>query len=83
MKVTVVGSGYVGLVGGACLAEVGNEVLGLDIDAEKIRILESGGLPIHEPGLQEMIRANRAAGRLRFTTDAGEAVRHGALQFIA
>ena len=83
MKITVTGTGYVGLVSGACLAEVGNDVLCLDLDAEKIRILESGGIPIHEPGLLEMVARNRAAGRLRFTTNVAEAVEHGLLQFIA
>ncbi|MDR0777394.1 MAG: UDP-glucose/GDP-mannose dehydrogenase family protein [Azonexus sp.] len=83
MKITVVGSGYVGLVSGACLAEVGNDVLCLDIDPEKIRILEAGGIPIYEPGLQDMVRRNAAAGRLHFTTDVERAVRHGVVQFIA
>ncbi len=83
MKVTVVGTGYVGLVSGTCLAEVGNDVLCLDVDPEKIRILEEGGLPIFEPGLQEMVRRNVAAGRLSFTTDIGKAVQHGTIQFIA
>ncbi|CAG0981315.1 MAG: UDP-glucose/GDP-mannose dehydrogenase family protein [Rhodocyclales bacterium] len=83
MKITVIGTGYVGLVSGTCLAEVGNDVLCLDLDAEKIRTLNSGGLPIHEPGLLDMVARNRAAGRLRFTTDVAEAVAHGLLQFIA
>ncbi len=83
MKITVIGTGYVGLVSGACLAEVGNDVLCLDLDAEKIRILNAGGIPIHEPGLLEMVARNRSAGRLRFTTDVAEAVEHGLLQFIA
>ena len=83
MKITVSGTGYVGLVSGTCLAEVGNDVLCLDIDAEKIRILNSGGMPIHEPGLLDMVSRNRTAGRLRFTTDVAEAVGHGLLQFIA
>ncbi len=83
MKITVIGTGYVGLVSGTCLAEVGNDVLCLDLDAEKIRILNSGGMPIHEPGLLDMVARNRAAGRLRFTTDVAEAVAHGLLQFIA
>ena len=83
MKITVVGSGYVGLVSGACLAEVGNEVLCLDVDPEKIRILQEGGIPIFEPGLQDMVRRNAAAGRLHFTTDIERAVRHGTIQFIA
>ncbi len=83
MKITVIGTGYVGLVSGTCLAEVGNEVRCLDVDATKIRILEEGGIPIHEPGLLEMIRRNVAAGRLHFTTDVGKAVHHGTIQFIA
>jgi nucleotide sugar dehydrogenase len=83
LKITVIGTGYVGLVSGTCLAEVGNDVLCLDLDAEKIRILNSGGIPIHEPGLLEMVARNRAAGRLRFTTDVAEAVAHGLLQIIA
>eukprot|EP00825_Cyclidium_porcatum_P009426 TRINITY_DN14810_c0_g1_i3.p4 TRINITY_DN14810_c0_g1~~TRINITY_DN14810_c0_g1_i3.p4 ORF type:complete len:129 (+),score=26.43 TRINITY_DN14810_c0_g1_i3:40-426(+) len=65
---TWVGTGYVGLVSGTCLAEVGNDVLCLDLDPNKIRILEDGGIPIHEPGLLEMVRRNVAAGRLHFTT---------------
>ena len=83
MKITVVGTGYVGLVSGTCLAEVGNDVLCLDVDPEKIRILEEGGIPIYEPGLQEMVRRNVAAGRLHFTTNIEQAVRHGTIQFIA
>ena len=83
MKVTVIGTGYVGLVSGTCLAEVGNDVLCLDVDAEKIRILEEGGVPIFEPGLQEMVGRNVAAGRLHFTTDVQRAVDHGTIQFIA
>jgi UDPglucose 6-dehydrogenase len=83
MKVTVVGTGYVGLVSGTCLAEVGNDVLCLDVDPEKILILKEGGIPIFEPGLQEMVRRNVEAGRLHFTTDIEEAVRHGTIQFIA
>ncbi len=83
MKITVVGTGYVGLVSGACMAEVGNDVLCLDLDAEKIRILNDGGIPIHEPGLQEMVSRNVAAGRLHFTTNIEQAVQHGTIQFIA
>ena len=83
MKITVIGTGYVGLVSGTCLAEVGNDVLCLDLDEGKVRILNSGGIPIHEPGLLDMVARNRAAGRLRFTTDVAEAVAHGLLQFIA
>ena len=83
MKITMVGSGYVGLVSGACFAEVGNEVLCLDVDLEKIDLLTHGEIPIFEPGLQDMVRRNAAAGRLRFTSDVAEAVQHGAVQFIA
>ncbi|HLW11249.1 MAG TPA: UDP-glucose/GDP-mannose dehydrogenase family protein [Casimicrobiaceae bacterium] len=83
MKITMIGTGYVGLVTGTCLAEVGNDVLCLDVDARKIDILESGGVPIHEPGLEPMIRRNVAAGRLRFTTDVDAAVGHAWVQFIA
>ena len=83
MKVTVVGTGYVGLVSGTCLAEVGNNVLCLDVDPKKIRILQEGGIPIFEPGLLDMVKRNVAAGRLRFTTDVAEAVAHGTIQFIA
>jgi len=83
MRITMIGTGYVGLVTGACFAEVGNDVLCLDLDANKIRTLEEGGMPIHEPGLQPMVARNRAAGRLRFTTDVAEAVAHGRLLFIA
>ena len=83
MDVTIFGSGYVGLVTGACLAEVGNNVLCVDVDPEKIALLNSGGVPIFEPGLDEMIQRNREAGRLSFTTDAEAGVRHGLFQFIA
>jgi len=83
MKITVIGTGYVGLVSGACMAEVGNDVLCLDLDAEKIRILQDGGIPIHEPGLLEMVKRNVAAGRLHFTTDVERAAHHGTIQFIA
>ncbi len=83
MKITVVGTGYVGLVSGTCLAEVGNDVLCLDLDANKIRILNEGGIPIYEPGLEAMVARNKAAGRLRFTTSVEEAVAFGAIQFIA
>jgi UDPglucose 6-dehydrogenase len=83
MKITVVGTGYVGLVSGTCLAEVGNDVLCLDVDANKIRILNEGGIPIYEPGLEAMVARNKAAGRLRFTTSVEEAVAFGAIQFIA
>lgn len=83
MKITVVGTGYVGLVSGACLAEMGNDVLCLDLDPEKIRILKEGGIPIHEPGLGQVVARNVAGGRLHFTTDVQEAVQFGTIQFIA
>lgn len=83
MKVTIFGSGYVGLVTGACLAEVGNDVVCVDIDQAKIDRLNRGEIPIHEPGLDLMIAGNREAGRLHFTTDIDEGVRHGLFQFIA
>ncbi len=83
MKITVVGTGYVGLVSGTCLAEVGNDVLCLDLDPAKIHMLESGGIPIFEPGLQEMVHRNVAAGRLHFTSDIEKAAHFGTIQFIA
>jgi UDPglucose 6-dehydrogenase len=83
MKVTVIGTGYVGLVSGACLAEMGNDVLCFDVDAKKIAVLQGGGIPIHEPGLDQMVARNVAAGRLHFTTDVQASVAHGTLQFIA
>jgi UDPglucose 6-dehydrogenase len=83
MKITVIGTGYVGLVSGTCLAEVGNDVLCLDVDANKIAILNGGGIPIYEPGLEDMVKRNVAAGRLHFTTDVEAAVHHGEIQFIA
>ena len=83
MKVTIIGSGYVGLVTGACLAEQGNNVFCVDVDSKKIEILNSGGVPIYEPGLKEMIERNRAAGRLQFSTDIAASVAHGEIQFIA
>ncbi len=82
MKITVIGAGYVGLVTGACLAEVGNHVLCLDVDARKVEMLRDGEVPIHEPGLTELVQRNAAAGRLQFTTDMAAAVAHGTLQFI-
>jgi UDPglucose 6-dehydrogenase len=83
LKVTIIGSGYVGLVTGACLAEQGNNVFCLDLDPQKIEILNSGGVPIYEPGLKEMIERNIAAGRLQFSTDIAASVAHGDIQFIA
>lgn len=83
MKITIFGTGYVGLVTGTCLAEVGNDVLCMDIDQNKIDNLNNGIIPIYEPGLEEMVKENHQCGRLRFTTDAKEAVEHGLFQFIA
>ncbi|WP_114971779.1 UDP-glucose dehydrogenase family protein [Rhodoferax ferrireducens] len=83
MKITVIGTGYVGLVSGTCLAEVGNDVLCLDVDPAKIKTLEEGGIPIFEPGLQEMVRRNVAAGRLHFSTDLERAAHFGTIMFIA
>lgn len=83
MKITVIGSGYVGLVSGACLADLGNDVMCVDIDPRKIALLNNGGVPIYEPGLDEVIERNIAAGRLRFTTDIAESVAHGLVQMIA
>jgi len=83
MDVTIFGSGYVGLVTGVCLAEVGNNVLCIDVDPDKIALLNGGGVPIFEPGLDDMIQKNRTAGRLSFSTDAAAGVRHGLFQFIA
>jgi UDPglucose 6-dehydrogenase len=83
MRITIMGTGYVGLVTGACLAEQGNNVLCLDTNAEKIAILNAGGVPLYEPGLKDLIDRNRAAGRLAFTTDIEAAVAHGEAQFIA
>src|ERR1700748_3332545 len=81
MRLTIFGTGYVGLVTGACLAEVGNDVVCVDIDADKIARRKRGEMPIFEPGLEEMVAANRS--RLRFTTDAVAAVAHADLIFIA
>jgi UDPglucose 6-dehydrogenase len=83
MNITVIGAGYVGLVTGTCLADVGNDVLCLDLAPERIRRLLQGDVPIYEPGLKELIERNRKAGRLRFTTDVAESVRHGDVQMIA
>ncbi|MDE2272547.1 MAG: UDP-glucose/GDP-mannose dehydrogenase family protein, partial [Xanthomonadaceae bacterium] len=83
MKVTIFGTGYVGLVTGTCLAEMGNHVLCMDVDADKIARLEQGGIPIFEPGLEPLVRRNHEAGRLAFTTDASAAVAHGDVVFIA
>ncbi|CAJ0723334.1 MULTISPECIES: UDP-glucose dehydrogenase family protein [Pseudomonadota] len=83
MRITIIGTGYVGLVTGTCLAELGNNVFCLDVDSQKIDLLNSGGVPIYEPGLQALIDRNRAAGRLKFSTDVAASVAHGDIQFIA
>ena len=83
MKVTVFGSGYVGLVTGVCLAEVGNDVVCIDVDQNKIDNLKKGIIPIYEPGLDDLVKNNQQAGRIKFTTDIQEAVSHGIFQFIA
>ena len=83
MKVTVFGTGYVGLVQGAVLADVGHDVVCVDIDAAKVAALQAGRIPIHEPGLTPLVQANHAAGRLHFTTDAAAGVAHGDLIFLA
>ncbi len=83
MNVTVFGSGYVGLVTGACLADAGNQVICVDVDADKVARLTAGDVPIYEPGLEAIVRSSLSAGRLMFTTDAGHAVDHGEVIFIA
>ncbi|MBB3276965.1 MULTISPECIES: UDP-glucose/GDP-mannose dehydrogenase family protein [unclassified Pseudoxanthomonas] len=83
MRVAIFGTGYVGLVTGTCLAEVGHDIICVDIDAAKVEGLNNGVIPIYEPGLEPMVKANHAAGRLRFTTDAAEAIAHGEVIFIA
>ncbi|KWF72288.1 UDP-glucose dehydrogenase family protein [Burkholderia pseudomultivorans] len=83
MKITIIGTGYVGLVTGACLAEIGNDVFCVDVNQRKIDILNGGGVPIHEPGLKELIDRNRASRRLQFSTDIEASVAHGEIQFIA
>jgi UDPglucose 6-dehydrogenase len=83
MKITVIGTGYVGLVTGACLSDVGNDVTCFDIDEDKVRALQSGQIPIYEPGLQAMVERNMVAGRLHFTEDVAVATRFGTIQFIA
>jgi UDPglucose 6-dehydrogenase len=83
MRITIFGSGYVGLVTGACLADAGNQVICVDVDERKIAMLKAGELPIHEPGLDAVVKRNFDAGRLRFTTNAEEGVEHGQFQLIA
>ncbi len=83
MKLTIHGTGYVGLVTGACMAEVGNDVICVDVDEAKVAGLNAGNIPIYEPGLATIVRRNFEAGRLRFTTDIAAGVEHGLFQFIA
>src|SRR5271170_6523077 len=83
MRITIFGSGYVGLVTGACLADAGNHVVCVDVDQRKIEMLKAGEVPIHEPGLDAIVKRNFDAGRLRFTTHAKEGVDHGQFQLIA
>ena len=83
MKLSIFGTGYVGLVSGACLAEVGHDVVCMDVDPAKIDNLKAGILPIWEPGLEALVERNVKEGRLHFTTDAAHAVQHGQVQFIA
>jgi UDPglucose 6-dehydrogenase len=83
MKITIIGTGYAGLVTAACLAELGNDVMCVDVDAGKIALLERGEIPIYEPGLAPLVTRNAAAGRLHFTTDVAASVAHGQVQFIA
>ncbi|MBK4734290.1 UDP-glucose dehydrogenase family protein [Noviherbaspirillum pedocola] len=83
MKITMIGTGYVGLVSGACFADVGNTVLCLDVDSRKIDMLNAGEIPIHEPGLDTLVARNAAAGRLLFTTDYNRAVAHADIIFLA
>jgi UDPglucose 6-dehydrogenase len=83
MRLTVIGTGYVGLVTGACLADTGNEVVGADKDADKIAVLNRSECPIFEPGLTELLQANMKSGRLHFTTETAQAIRHGDVVFIA
>lgn len=83
MNITMIGTGYVGLVTGACLADMGNDVLCVDIDQRKIERLQAGEIPIHEPGLDKVVHRNVVAGRLRFSADAREGALFGLVQMIA
>jgi len=83
MRITIFGSGYVGLVTGACFAETGNQVLCVDVDEAKVKLLRSGRVPIHEPGLEELVARNVRSGRLDFTVDAAAGVEHGLFQMVA
>src|SRR5262245_1727773 len=83
MRIAVIGTGYVGLVTATCFAESGNDVVGMDSAAQKIAVLESGRLPIYEPGLQELVERNRREGRLSFTTDLAQALEPADVVFVA
>src|SRR6516225_8817988 len=83
MKLTIIGTGYVGLVSGTCFAEVGHRVICVDNDEAKVKMLQSGSIPIYEPGLEEMVKKNVAAGRLTFTTSTAEGVEKSDIVFIA
>jgi len=83
MRLTIIGTGYVGLVTGACFAEVGHQVVCVDNDAAKVKVLQDGGIPIYEPGLEDLVRENVAAGRLSFTTSTAEGVERSDVIFIA
>ena len=83
MKIAVIGTGYVGLVTGTCLAESGNDVTCVDVDPKKIATLRAGGVPIYEPGLEELVRRNAREKRLHFTTSVADAMQEAAVAFIA
>ena len=83
MKLTIIGTGYVGLVTGTCFAEVGHQVICVDNDATKVKMLQAGGIPIYEPGLEELVKKNVAAGRLAFTQSTAEGVEKSDVVFIA